>query len=265
MEEYRGDTMKDLFSIKGKTALITGGSRGIGLMMAKGFVEAGAKVYVSSRKADVCQKTAEELSKTGTCIAIPSDLSKEEGVKNLVSELEKQESRLDVLINNAGAGWEAPLETFPEIGWDKVLSINLKAIFMVTRDLLPLLSAAGTAKDPARVINIGSIAAFTAKSLSVYSYGPSKAAVHHLTRVLAGELASQHITVNAIAPGRFPSDMTRNVMANKEQYSREVEEIPLKRWGEPDDIVGLSIFLASPASGYITGVVIPLDGGRLLA
>jgi NAD(P)-dependent dehydrogenase (short-subunit alcohol dehydrogenase family) len=257
--------MTDLFSIEGKSALITGGSRGIGLMMAKGYVHAGAKVYISSRKADICQKVAAELSKEGTCIALPADLTKDEDLKTLVDQLNQKEEKLDVLINNAGKGWEASLETFPEIGWDSVLNINVKSIFNLTRGLLPLLTAAGSHENPARIINIGSVAAEISDSMETYSYGVSKAGVHWLTKSLAREFAERHITVNAIAPGRFPSHMTAGVMQNKAQCESEIKAIPLHRWGQETDIAGLSIFLASPSASYITGAIIPIDGGFRIA
>ena len=257
--------MKALFSIEGKTALITGGSRGIGLMMARGYVRSGARVYISSRKADVCEAVAAELSKEGICIALPADITTDEGLKDLVTRYQEKETSLDVLINNAGKGWEAPLEDFPDKGWDTVMDINVKSIFNMTRALLPLLEAAGKAADPARVINIGSIAADFNNSMNLYSYGASKSAVHWLTKTLAWEFGTRHITVNAIAPGRFPSAMTAPVMADRERYDAEVAAIPLRRWGEENDIAGLSIFLASPASAFITGAIIPLDGGTRLA
>jgi NAD(P)-dependent dehydrogenase (short-subunit alcohol dehydrogenase family) len=257
--------MNDLFSIEGKSALITGGSRGIGLMMAKGYVRAGAKVYISSRKVDVCQEVAEELSKEGTCTALPADLTKNEDIEKLVHQLKEKEKKLDVLINNAGKAWHASLETFPEIGWDSVLNINIKSIFNLTRKLLSLLTAAANHENPARVINIGSIAADISDSMENYSYGVSKAGVHWLTKSLAIEFAEKHITVNAIAPGRFPSEMTAGVVRNKEQYKAEVKFIPLHRWGRESDIAGVSIFLASPSASYITGAIIPLDGGFRIA
>ncbi|MBU3915472.1 SDR family oxidoreductase [bacterium] len=257
--------MEDLFSVKGKVVLITGGSRGIGLMMAKGFVKAGARVYISSRNAAKCQEVSAELSAVGTCMSIPADLSSEEGVKNLAVEFGLRETKLDVLINNSGAAWGAPLVSFPQKGWDKILSLNLVSIFNLTKELLPQLEQAGSTESPSRIINIGSIAAISTNSMEAYSYGTSKAAVHQLTRMLAKELAPKHITVNAIAPGRFPSKMTEYVMADKKTYDAEVESIPLKRWGQPDDIAGLSIFLASHAGAFLTGNIIPLDGGTLIA
>ncbi len=256
--------MNDLFSLKGKTALVTGGSRGLGLMIARGYVMSGAKVYIASRKAQACERAASELSRQGTCIALPADLSTEEGVKALVSDFGSRESRLDILVNNAGKAWGAPLEEYPDHAWDTVMSVNVKAVFNLTRDLLPFLKKSGTAGVPARIINIGSIAAFVAESMSAYAYGASKAAIHQVTCMLAKELADDHITVNAIAPGRFPSQMTTYVIENREAYEAELKNIPLHRYGEPEDIAGLAICLASRAGAYMTGNIIPLDGGALL-
>lgn len=257
--------MTEQFAIDGKTALITGGSRGIGLMMARGFVRAGARVYISSRKVDACEQVAAELSKEGICMALPADITKDEDLKQLVDQLTQKEEKLDVLINNAGKGWEAPLDTFPDAGWDSIMNINVKTVFKLTRALLPLLESSGSFENPARVINIGSIAADLFNSTALYSYGASKSAVHWLTKTLATELGPRHITVNAIAPGRFPTAMTAPVKADKERYAAEVARIPRRRWGQEADIAGLAIFLASPAASYINGAIIPLDGGTQLA
>jgi NAD(P)-dependent dehydrogenase (short-subunit alcohol dehydrogenase family) len=258
--------MIDLFNVKNKIAVITGGSRGIGFMMAKGFITHGAKVYITSRKAEVCQKAAETLSALGgECIAIPSDLSKEEGIKHFAEEFKKHEDTLHILINNAGKAWAAPLTEFPDSAWDSVFAINLKSVFNLTREMIPFLKAAGSSDDPARVINIGSVAGEVAASMEAYSYGTSKAAVHHLTRILARELAPMHINVNAIAPGRFPSDMTTNVMNDKEAYAAELATIPMHRFGKEEDVAGTAIFLASPSSAYMTGNIIPLDGGHRIS
>ncbi|MEA2499118.1 MAG: hypothetical protein QOH26_1523, partial [Actinomycetota bacterium] len=194
----------DLFSIDGKVAVVTGGSRGIGLMIARGYVEAGARVYISSRKADVCEEVAAELSRAGTCIAVPADLSNLDGVEHLVEGVTAKEDHLDILVNNAGAAWGAPIEEYPESGFDKVMDLNVKAIFFLTQRFLPLLRKAGTADDPARVINIGSIDGLRVPLLQNYAYSASKAAVHMLTRHLAHHLTGDHITINAIAPGPFP-------------------------------------------------------------
>ena len=195
--------MSDLFSIEGKTALVTGGSRGIGAMIARGFVEAGATVYISSRKKDVCDEMAAELSKLGTCVSLPADLATEAACIDLAAEIASRESRLHILVNNAGATWGAPLAEFPADAWDKVLDLNVKSPFFLTRALLPQLEAAATADDPARVINIGSIDAIQVPMLETYSYSSSKAALHQLTRHLARNLGRKNITVNAIAPGPF--------------------------------------------------------------
>jgi NAD(P)-dependent dehydrogenase (short-subunit alcohol dehydrogenase family) len=251
--------MSDLFSIEGKVALVTGGSRGIGLMIARGFVEAGAKVYISSRKAEVCDETAAELSKVGTCFSLPADLATEDECVRLASELSSRETELDVLVNNAGANWGAPLEEFPESGWDKVLDLNLKSPFFLTRAVLPLLEKAATADDPARVINIGSIDGIQVPLLHTYSYSASKAALHHLTRVLARELGRRNITVNAVAPGPFESKMMAETLRN---FGDSIAaSSPLNRIGRPDDMAGVAIYLASRAGSYVTGAIIPVDGG----
>lgn len=251
--------MSDLFSIEGKTALVTGGSRGIGLMIARGFVEAGAKVYVSSRKAEVCDQVAAELSEIGTCVSLPADLSTEEECIRLAGELASREERLHILVNNAGANWGAPLAEFPAFAWDKVLDLNVKAPFFLTRALLLRLEAAGTADDPARVINIGSVDGIQVPMLHTYSYSSSKAALHHLTRVLARELGPKHITVNAVAPGPFESKMMAETLRN---FGDAIAaSAPLGRIGRPDDMAGVAIYLSSRAGAYVTGAIIPVDGG----
>lgn len=253
--------MFELFSIKGKVALVTGGTSGIGFMIAKGLVKAGAKVYVCSRKAEACAETAQALSEFGQCEGIAADLSTEAGALALVEQLKARESKIHVLVNNAGATWGAPIESFPEDAWDRVMNLNVKGPFMLTRALLPLLEAAGTAEDPARVINITSVAGTLTGSMQAYPYGPSKAALNHLTRILANELAPRHIAVNAIAPGVFPSKMTRHIMKHDDVAKQQAALVPLGRLGEPQDMEGLAVFLASPAAAYITGNVISLDGG----
>jgi NAD(P)-dependent dehydrogenase (short-subunit alcohol dehydrogenase family) len=251
--------LSDLFSIQGKTALVTGGSRGIGLMIARGFVEAGARVYVSSRKKDVCDGVAAELSQLGECFSLPADLSSEEECKRVAAELAEREPALHILVNNAGANWGAPFEEFPADAWDKVLDLNTKSIFLLTRALAPLLEKAATREDPARVINIGSIDGFKVPSLDTWAYSASKAATHMLTRTLAKTLAPKRITVNAVAPGPFQSKM---MAATLEQFGEAIAKTnPLGRIGQPDDMAGVAIYLASRASAYVTGVVIPVDGG----
>jgi NAD(P)-dependent dehydrogenase (short-subunit alcohol dehydrogenase family) len=256
--------IESLFSVKDKVALVTGGSRGIGLMMTEGLVSAGAKVYISSRKAEVCEAEAERLSQFGQCIALPADLGSEAGAKALADALMELESKLPILINNAGATWGAPFDEFPDKAWDRVLNLNLRAPFHLAKFLHPALKKAGTHEDPARIINVGSVAGFQSNSIAAYSYGPSKAAIHHLTRILASELAQDHITVNCIAPGAFPSKMTEFALGNDSMRKMMESQIPLKRLGEPEDVAGLTLYLCSRAGAYMTGNVIPLDGGSLI-
>jgi len=251
--------MNELFNIDGKTALVTGGSRGIGEMIATGFVNNGVKTYISARKADACDATAKRLSDQGECISIPCDLSSMEGVRSLADAIAEREERLDILVNNAGATWGEPLASFPESGWDKIMAINLKAPFFLTQALLPLLEKAASHEDPARIINIGSISGLHVGNLPTFSYGPSKAGIHHLTRILAADLASRHINVNAIAPGPFESKMMAHTL--KTLGDQVIERVPRKRIGEPSDMAGAAIFLSSKASAFITGVVLPVDGG----
>jgi NAD(P)-dependent dehydrogenase (short-subunit alcohol dehydrogenase family) len=253
--------VSDLFSIKGKTALVTGGSRGIGLMIARGFIEAGARVYISSRKADACDAAAAELSKSGgECFSIPADVSTLDGVEALARALADREPALHILVNNAGAAWGAPIDEYPEAGWDKVMDTNVKGVFFLTQKLLPALRKAATPADPARVVNIGSVEGLHAPIWENFAYPASKAAVHMVTRDLAQKLAKEHITVNAIAPGFFPSKMTAFVFESDMQ-DELMSHIPLRRHGEPDDLAGTAIFLTSRAGSYLTGAVIPVDGG----
>jgi NAD(P)-dependent dehydrogenase (short-subunit alcohol dehydrogenase family) len=249
----------DLFSVTGKSVLITGGSRGIGLMIARGFVEAGAKVYISSRKAEVCDRVATDLSRAGMCMSVPADLSTDAGVKQLAAEMTRREPALNVLVNNAGANWGAPFAEFPESAWDKVFDLNVKSIFFLTRELTPLLEKGAQPGDPARVINIGSIDGIKPPLLETYAYSASKAAVHHMTRVLARALAPRRITVNAVAPGPFESKMMAETLERFKDAI--VASCPLGRIGEPEDMAGIAIYLASRAGAYVTGAVIPVDGG----
>ena len=247
-----------LFDVKGKVAVVTGGSRGIGLMIAQGYVEAGAKVYITARKADVCNEVAAELSKRGTCVSIPMDLNKEGGNEAFAKEIGKRETAVHILVNNAGANWGEAIDTYPADAWDKVLGLNVKAPFVLTRELLPLLRKGSKPGDPARVINIGSIDGIHVPAFENYAYSSSKSAIHQLTRHLSVRLGPE-VTVNAIAPGPFESKMTEFMLDN---FRKSIEaNCPMQRIGNPSDMAGVAIFLASRAACYMTGTVIPVDGG----
>ncbi|NDG40598.1 MAG: SDR family oxidoreductase [Betaproteobacteria bacterium] len=263
---------KNLFSIAGKVALVTGGSRGIGEMIAAGFVASGAKVYISSRKAEVCEATAKRISQEcgGTCISLPADLSRMDGVESLAARLAKLEPKLDILVNNAGAAWGAPIEQFPEVGWDKVMDTNVKGVFFLTQKLLPLLRQAAAGPSPARVINIGSIDGIKSASFDSFSYGASKAAVHHLTRFLAAQLTKERILFNAIAPGPYPTWMLSTGVGHGGEtqgvdWASVTQRNPSGRVGTPQDIAGLAIFLSSRAGEYVVGQTIASDGGAVAA
>lgn len=262
--------MKNLFSIEGKIAIVTGGSRGIGEMIAAGFLAHGAKVYINSRKVDVCDATAKRLSEEydGECISVPADVSGLEGIRSLVSVVESRESQLDILVNNAGAAWGAPIDEFPEAGWDKVMDTNVKSVFFLTQKFLPLLRKSGTHEDPARVINIGSIDGIKTPVFDNFPYGPSKAAVHHLTRVMAAHLVKENIIVNAIAPGPFPTWMLSlgvgfggKTEGEGVDWDRVGQANPRGRVGTMEDIAGLAIFLSSRAGAFTVGETITCDGG----
>ncbi|MGZ4755649.1 MAG: SDR family oxidoreductase [Acidimicrobiia bacterium] len=252
------DVLQELFSIRGKVAVVTGGTRGIGLMIAEAYVRAGAKVYVSSRKADVVAETERALSEHGECIGIPADLSTEAECRRLAAEIRTREDRLHILVNNAGATWGAPLDDYDDAAWDRVLDLNVKGVFHLTRFLRPQLEAAATEDDPARVINIGSIDGILVPILETYAYSSAKAAVHQLTRHLAKRLAPK-VAVNAIAPGPFESKMMR---ATLESFGEQIAaSAPMKRIGRPEDMAAIAIYLASRGSSYVTGAIIPVDGG----
>jgi NAD(P)-dependent dehydrogenase (short-subunit alcohol dehydrogenase family) len=246
----------DLFDLTGKTALVTGGTRGIGLMIARGLLDAGASVTISSRGAEACEQARQELAPHGDVTAVPADLSTEAECQRLAATVT---GPLNILVNNAGATWGAPLMEFPESAWDKVLDLNLKSPFFLTRALLARLEEAATDDDPARVINIGSIDGLRVPALPTYSYSSSKAAVHMLTKVLAKELGPKRITVNAIAPGPFESKM---MAATLDAFGEAIAaSAPLGRIGRPDDMAGAAVFLSSRAGSYVTGAILPVDGG----
>ena len=252
----------DLFSVAGKTAVITGGSSGLGLAMAEAYLRSGARVYITGRKVEPLEAARQELAVHGDVRAVAGDVATPEGVAALRAALQG-EDRLHVLINNAGITWGNSIEKFPAAAWDSVLGVNLKAPFVLVQTFLAELQAAATAADPARVINIGSVYGVTSQVLRAWSYAASKAAVHQLTKVLAAELATRGILVNAIAPGFFPSKMTHFMTSDEARMAELRQSIPLGREGTKDDIGALALFLGSRASSYMTGNVIPLDGGVL--
>jgi NAD(P)-dependent dehydrogenase (short-subunit alcohol dehydrogenase family) len=249
--------IEQLFSVAGKTAVVTGGSRGIGEMITRALVENGATVIISSRKASDCDALAAELGPA--CIALPADLSQMAEVERFAAAVAERFPRLDILFNNAGASWGAGIDAFPEIGWDKVMDLNVKSVFFLTQKLLPNLAAAASPEQMARVINIGSIDGQHVSDLETYSYAASKAGVLHLTRMMAKFLGPRHIAVNAIAPGFFPSKMTAAIAEEFREAFRAAT--PMQRWGNEDDMAGVALFLASRASGFMTGSVITVDGG----
>lgn len=255
------DYLESQFSLKGKTALVTGGSRGIGEMIAEALVRAGARVYIVARKTSECQATAKRISAYGECIAISADVKTLEGIQALKAGISSRESHLDILVNNAGTAWVEPMDTFSERAWDHVMDLNVKSAFFVTQAFLPLLAAKAGPEDPSQVINIGSVAAYKGNT-SAFSYGPSKAALHQLTRVLADELAPRHIHVNAIAPGFFPSRLTAGYMEDEEQNKALLDSIPLHRMGRAEEIGALAVAIA--ANRYLVGSIITLDGGASL-
>jgi len=252
--------IEDLFSLKGKVALVTGGSRGIGEMIAQGFVESGAKVYISARKTDACDAAAERLSGLGggECVSLPQDISTVEGCRTLAKRLAEHEEKLDILVNNAGAAWGEAFETFPEKGWDKVMDLNVKSPFFLTQALHPQLKAAASEDRPAKVINIASIDGIRVNPWETYSYAASKSAIIHLSRRMAVRLIRDRITVNAIAPGAFVSEMN---FAARDMPDETSKRIPAKRIGEPRDMAAVAIYLASRAGDYVVGETIAVDGG----
>ncbi|WP_460751750.1 SDR family oxidoreductase [Nocardiopsis oceani] len=250
-----------LFSVEGKTAVVTGGTSGIGRMIAEGLVKAGARVIVSSRKPQACEETAAELSHFGECVPVPADVSAEHGAVALAEAVRERFDGLHILVNNAGTTWGAPLEDFPDAAWDKLVNLNLVGLFRLTVALLPSLRATGSDEDPARVINIGSLAGTKPTDLENYAYSATKAGAHMLSRHLARRLTGDHITVNTIAPGYFASRMSAFILEDQDARQELEASIPRGRTGRPEDIVGTTLFLSSRAGAYLTGTLIPLDGG----
>ena len=256
--------LDDLFSLNGKTALVTGAATGIGRMAATALVSAGAHVMIASRKGDACEAVAAELNAlpgNGSAEGFAGDVGSEEGIASLVGEVSSRTDKLDILINNAGVTWGQPMEEFPYKAWGKVMDVNVTGLFQLTRDLLPLLQKQASQDDPARVINLGSVMGTSPIGDGAYSYSASKAAVHHLTKILARELAEKHITFNAFAPGPFQSRMTAFATATDEQATKVGAGVPLGRIGSPDDIAGATLYLCGKGGAYITGAILPLDGG----
>ena len=254
--------IKDLFTLKGRVALVTGGSRGIGRMIAEGFLMQGAKVYISSRKADQCDEAAEALSAGGECVSLPQDISTVEGCKALTERLAALEPKLDILVNNAGAAWGADFDEFPESGWDKVLNLNLKSPFFLTQALHGALKAAASQERPAKVINIASIDGIRLNPQETYSYHASKSGLIYLTRRMAARLIRDHIVVSCIAPGAFASDMNRDA---RDRADAVAKRIPMRRIGTGEDMAAAAIYLASRAGDYVVGATLPVDGGVALA
>ncbi|ALR21823.1 MULTISPECIES: SDR family oxidoreductase [Sphingobium] len=253
--------MSDLFSLTGKKALVTGGAQGLGRMIAEGLLRAGASVAITSRKADVCEEAAREMAALGPCIPLPADLSTPEAAVDLVARYRDAMGECHILINNAGKTWGGSIDSFPDKAWPGVMAVNVQTPFTMIRELLPELGAAGTPGDPARVINIGSVAGMKTERLQAYSYTASKAAVHMMTRDLAGDLAERNITVNAVIPGFFPTKMTAHMRDEDNVDPTLLAHIPLRRLGTPEDIAGIVVFLCARAGAYVTGAQIPVDGG----
>ena len=253
--------MKNLFDLQGRVALVTGGSRGIGKMIAAGFLHQGAKVYITARKAAACDATAEELSAIGPCTSLPIDVSSVEGARELAAEIASREPRLDILVNTAGAAWGESFDTFPETGWDKVVDLNMKTPFFLTQALHASLKNAASAQRPAKVINIASIDGISVNPWETYSYAASKAGLIHLTRRMALRLAEDHIVMSGIAPGPFASDMNKQARDHGDEVAQRV---PVGRIGSPEDMAGAAIFLASRAGDYVVGETIVVDGGVTL-
>ncbi|MCP3730286.1 SDR family oxidoreductase [Sphingomonas sp. MG17] len=253
--------MNDLFSLAGKRALVTGGAQGLGRMIAQGLLGAGAEVAITSRDPETCSAAAREMASLGTCHALPADLSTPEAAVDLAHRANETLGGCDILINNAGRTWGGPIESFPDKAWGSVLGVNVQIPFTLVRELLPALESAGSADDPSRVINIGSIAGLKPEGLQAYSYGASKAAIHMLTRDLASDLANRNITVNALVPGYFPTKMTKHLRDGDTVDPALLAKIPLNRLGNPDDVAAATIFLCARGGAYVTGVLLPVDGG----
>ena len=257
-------TLPDLFSVKGRTALVTGGATGLGRVCAEALLSAGARVLIASRNAAACEEAAKELSEIGPCEGFGGTVATEDGVMALAEEAKARAPKLDILVNNAGLTWGAPFEKFPWKAFDRVLSVNVTGLFMLTCELMPSLLASASAERPSNVVNLGSVMGETTQSESAYSYSASKAAVHHLTRILAAEFAARHVTINAIAPGPFPSNMTKYAIGTEQGMATAARAVPMGRVGSPPDIAGTLLYLTGRAGAFTTGSVVPLDGGMTI-
>jgi NAD(P)-dependent dehydrogenase (short-subunit alcohol dehydrogenase family) len=254
-------TPSELFSVEGRTALVTGGATGLGRICAEALLRAGARVMIASRKAEACEAAAHELSALGPCEGFGGTVANEAGVAALAAEARKRTDALHILINNAGAGWGEQFETYPWKAWERVMGVNVAGLFSLTRDLAPMLAASASAERPSTVINMGSVMGTVTQSEYNWAYSASKAAVHQLTRILAAEFASKQITVNALAPGPFPTNMNRFALGSDEGLARGARAVPMGRVGRPDDIAGAILFLAGRGGAYTTGAILPVDGG----
>jgi NAD(P)-dependent dehydrogenase (short-subunit alcohol dehydrogenase family) len=254
-------SLESLFSVKGRTALVTGGATGLGRVCAQALLSAGARVLIASRKAEACEEAARELASLGPCEGFGGTVASEAGVVALAAELRQRTGQLHILVNNAGVSWGEPFATFPWKAWERVMGVNVAGLFTLTRELMPMLLAAATADRPASIVNLGSVMGHATEAENAYSYSASKAAVHHLTRILAQEFASRQVTVNAIAPGPFPTNMTRFAIGDQEGRARTAEAVPLRRVGRPDDIAATLLYLVGRGGAYTTGAIVPVDGG----